>query len=138
MSDLADELDRTLINLNTAMGHHIRAVSAAERLNAVALAQSDGLKASAKLIKFLMSKASLTKEERDAVARDYQALKDSFSTGARVRDNVREDFSAYADATRIFEHSDNNRQTPEMDEWLVNAAQTSDANSWYEEQKWDR
>ena len=74
----------------------------------------------------------------EVVAREYQHLKDSFTSGARVRDNVREDFSPYADATRIFEHSEDNGQTPEMDEWLTSAARTSDASGWYAEQKWDR
>ena len=35
---------------------------------------------------------------------------------------MREDFSAYADIMYIFEYLDNNRQTLEIDEWLINAA----------------
>ena len=138
VSDLSDRLEKTTFLLSTAMGYHVRAIAAAERLDAVVLQQSDALKASARLIKFLESKAALSKGEKEQFKKEYEGIKNSFSSGAKVRDEMRGIMVPYADATRIFEHSDDYEPTTMITEWLTSAASTSDAATWYDGQEWDR
>ena len=85
-----------------------------------------------------MSKATLSKDEKELVGKEYEQLKNSFNSGARVRDDIRENMVPYVDATRIFEHSDDYEPTSMTTEWLTHAASTSDAASWYDQQEWDR
>ena len=87
---LSKELETITILLKNAMGYHVRAITAAERLDAVALSQADGLNKSAKLIKFLDGKVVLNREDKVSVSKVYQQVKDTLNAGASVRDDVRE------------------------------------------------
>ena len=104
MEDLLQELKDTERVLSEAMQVHVRVVTTAERLDAIALSQSEGLRAAAKAIKLLTTKKTpLTKDEEQQVANSYDTVKHSFNTGPRIRDELRGQLAEHADASRIFE-----------------------------------
>ena len=107
MKDVLEELRDINIALGEAIRGHTNAVTTAERLDAITISQSEGLRAAARMIKLLKSRnPQLTKEEEQSVLSTYESIKTSFNTGAGIRDGLREDLTNLADAGRIFEHDD--------------------------------
>ena len=142
MDDLVHDLQETTRALNEAVQGHTRAVSTAERLDAITLTQSEDLRAATKLIRQLLAKnPRLSDEERKQIAQDYQGIKSSFGRCAAVRDGLRGRIADDADSERIFEHETNLDTPNSTTQWAADAAealQTEDVQGWYARQDWKR
>ncbi len=139
MNDVLEELRDTNIALVEAMRGHTKAVTTAERLDAITVSQSEGLRAAARMIKLLKSRnPQLTKEEEQSVLSTYDSIKTSFNTGAGIRDGLREDLTDLADAGRIFEHDDQLGTPQSTSEWAQGAMEAENISEWYAGQEWTR
>ena len=72
---------------------------------------------------------------------DYDAIETSFSTGAGIRDNLRENLAEHADADRIFEHAEQLETPATTRKWAKEASEAmevEEVRAWYSGQEWKR
>ena len=72
ISDLATKLDQIMEYLHIAIGNHVRAIEVVERLDTVTLSQANNLRNAVRLIKYLLVKATLTRDKKEEATKIYQ------------------------------------------------------------------